>query len=214
MLREAAADLAATVPSSPASICHDDATLAAVAEGALTEAERRAVIPHLATCGRCRGTLAAITASLADEQVRREIAGLDRSAARRLRRFMIPAAAAAVLLLVTLPVGDRRGVFHRAPAITSEATPVTEWPVGSVSAVDQLRWRAVDGADRYRITVLDAAGALVFESETAEQMVLLPDSVVLHAGRQYLWRVEARTTWNRWSESRVVQFSISTDPRR
>lgn len=118
-------------------------------------------------------------------------------------------AAAAIVAFIALPwraVDDPS--THRAPTITAAASPVLMAPVGVVADARTLRWTGVAAADRYRVTLFDATGAVVHETQTADTLVALPSSVSLARGRGYFWKVEARTGWNRWSASDLVEFSV------
>jgi hypothetical protein len=106
------------------------------------------------------------------------------------------------------PRQDDSAPPHRAPTITAISSPVPMSPVGIVALAETLRWATVPGADRYRVTLFDDAGGVVYETQTAATVVALPDSVHLTPGRSYLWKVEARTGWGRWSASELVEFSI------
>lgn len=216
MLREASADLvvASVAPGHRTSACPDGDALAALVDGASSREARHRMMPHLAECARCRQTVAAINAALADTEVRREIAAIRRPVARR-ARFLVSAAAAAIVLWVAWPP-SRGGMpeAHRAAPITAAAEPVAQWPVGSVASARELRWSPVERATRYRVTVFDESGVLVHEWQGAESRAVLPDSLALQPGRRYLWRVEAQTGWDRWSASTLVPFSISPAPRR
>lgn len=191
----------------PTAGCLDDATIAALAEGALDDTARAAALPHLAECPRCRAAVASVTRALGDPSVAREIATL-RGGRQRLFRIGIPAAAAAIILLVAMPRPNDELALHRAPTITAVSSPVPMSPVGIVAGADILRWSSVSGADRYRTTLFDDAGAVVYETQTADTVVGLPDSVHLTPSRSYLWKVEARTGWGRWSASELIEFSI------
>jgi len=195
--------------------CLDDATLAALAEGALDAAARAAVLPHLATCPRCRGVVASVARSLGDPAVAREVAVVEGRSRRRLLRFGLPAAAAAILLAVALPrwVDDMRG-GHRGPPIPGALAPHPVAPVGTVANATALRWTAVAGANRYRVTLFDAAGRVLYETQVADTVATLPDSITLVPGRAYLWMVEARVGWDRWSTSELVRFSIVPGAQR
>jgi hypothetical protein len=187
--------------------CLDDETIAALAEGTRDDAIRAAALPHLAECARCRAALASVSRALADPSIAREITTL-RGARRRRLAIAIPVAAAAVLILVALPrVGDDSSI-HRAPTITAVSSPTLVSPVGIVAAAKMLRWSSVAGADRYRTTLFDGAGVVLYETQTADTVVPLPDSVRLVRDRSYLWKVEARTGWGRWSASELIEFSI------
>jgi len=194
--------------------CLDDATLAALAEGALDAGARAAVMPHLATCPRCRGVVASVARSLAESGIAREVAAVEGRGRRGWFRIGLPAAAAAILLAVALPrwVEDMRG-GHRGPPVPGALAPHPVAPVGTVADAAGLRWTAVAGANRYRVTLFDAAGRVLYETQVADTAVTLPDSVTLAPGRPYLWMVEARVGWDRWSASELVRFSIAAGAR-
>lgn len=198
---------AAQRDASPTAGCLDDDTIAALAEGTLDDIGRAAALRHLAECPRCRGIVASVAKVLGDPTVGREITAL-RGGRRRLLRLAIPAAAAAIVLLIAMPARRADVPPHRAPTITAVSSPVPVSPAGIVADVDLLRWSSVSGADRYRTTLFDDAGTVVYETQTADTVVALPDSVQLAPRRSYLWKVEARTGWGRWSASDLVEFSI------
>ncbi len=189
--------------------CLDDETIASLAEGSIDADARPAAMAHLARCARCRLAVASVARALADPAVAREISR-PRGARRRVWHVAIPVAAAAILLLLALPSRDDDGVAppHRAPTIAAVSSPVLMSPVGIVAGAETLRWTAVAGADQYRVTLFDAAGAVVYETQTADSAVVLPNSVSLVPGPSYLWKVEARTGWGRWSASELIEFSI------
>jgi hypothetical protein len=188
--------------------CLDDETIAALAEGTTGSESRAVVMQHLATCARCRLAVASVVRALADPAVGREIPAVG-PGRRRLLQIAIPAAAAAVILLLAMPSRqDDTAPSHRAPTITAVASPALVSPVGIVADADALRWHRVSGADRYRATLFDDAGAVVYETQTVDTTVVLPETLRLEAGRSYLWKVEARTGWGRWSASDLVEFSI------
>lgn len=187
--------------------CLDEDAVAALAEGSLDDRARARTLPHLAECPRCRAAVASVSRALGDPVVAREIATLG-GGRRRFFRIAVPAAAAAVILLLVMPPQSDVAPPHRAPTITAVSSPVLVSPVGIVGAAETLRWATVTGADRYRTTLFDDAGAVVYETQTASTVVALPDSVHLTPGRSYLWKVEARTGWGRWSASELIEFSI------
>ena len=203
MLRHVARrDVAATAA------CLDDDTIAALVEGSVDKVTRAAVMPHLAECSRCRAAVASVSRALSDPPVATEIVRL-RGRRRRMLQIALPVAAAAIVLLFVGPTdnGDVAPV-HRSPTITAVSSPVLVSPVGIVADAEALRWHGVSGADRYRATLFDGAGAVLYETQTVDTTVALPDTVLLEAGRSYLWKVEARTGWGRWSASDLVEFSI------
>jgi hypothetical protein len=188
--------------------CLDDDIIAGLADGTLDPALRATVLPHLAACRRCRTTLASVTRALAEPAVARGISAAERGP-RRLYRVALPlAAAAVVLLLLWAPGRENVGPGHRGdePVVT---TPVPVSPVGTVAAASVLVWTRVPGADGYRVTLFDAAGRVAYETRATDTAAALPDSLVLVAGRPYLWKVEARTGFDRWVTSELVEFSLA-----
>ncbi|HEV8380296.1 MAG TPA: hypothetical protein VGQ29_01845 [Gemmatimonadales bacterium] len=192
--------------------CLPDDVIAALADGSLAPDLRASALPHVASCARCRGAVASVARALADPVVSREVSVSSRR--RQWYRITVPLAAAAVLLLLlSSPAGDRSPV-HRGPPLPPPATtPVPRSPLGAVAAVDDLRWSPVAGADRYRVTVFDATGRVMYASEVSDTVVLFPDSVLLVPGAAYLWKVDARTGFDRWAGSELVEFRVA-GPRR
>jgi hypothetical protein len=193
--------------------CLQDDLIAALADGSLAPDLRASVLPHVASCSRCRGAVAAVATALADPAVARELSG---SASRRRRyRIAVPLAAAAVLLLLLWSPADDRSPVHRGPPPPPPATtPVPRSPVGAVAAVKELRWSPVFGADRYRVTVVDPSGKVVYAAEVSDTVVAFPDSVALVPGDSYLWKVDARTGFDRWAASELTEFRVAGPRRR
>lgn len=190
--------------------CLDDATLAALAEGALDAAARAVVLPHLATCARCRGIVASVVRSLADQDVAREVAAVHGRGRRPLLRIALPAAAAAAILLaIALPRWADDSGRHRGPPSGTGQVPRPVSPVGTVQSATLLRWSSVAQADRYRVVLFNAGGRVLYEIQLADTLASLPDSVRLVVGEPYLWKVEARIGPDRWAASELVRFSIA-----
>lgn len=189
--------------------CLDEATIAAMADGALDAGSRTVATQHLASCARCRTAVAAVSRIMADAAVAKEAAAAERLVAAWRWHLPVGLAAAAIILLFAWPrpVDDGR-LVHRAPTITAATQPVVLAPVGAVADAATFRWAAVAGADRYRLTLFDSAGRVLYETLLGDTAVALPDSVALSPGRTYFWKVEARTGWDRWSASELVEFSI------
>jgi len=200
----------------PTPQCLDPEIIAALAEGTLDAAGRAGAVQHLAGCPLCRRAVASVAAALADGPVTHEIEVVEGRRRRRgpvLRVAVSFAAAATVLLLLWSPAADRF-TGHRGPSPPPPATtPIPRSPVGTVAAVSDLRWSHVAGADRYRVTVFDATGGVVFATEGSDTVVAFPDSITLVPGASYLWKVDARTGFDRWAASELVAFSIA-GPRR
>lgn len=190
--------------------CLDDDTLAALADGTLDAAARAAVLPHLAGCARCRRAVGSVARALGDFGVAREVGAVEGAGRRRFYRVVLPLAAAATLLLVLAwpRLADDGRPGHRGPPITA-AAPVPVSPIGAVADASVLQWTSLAGADLYRITLAEASGRVLYETQVADTVAALPDSIVLVAGRSYVWLVEARTGFDRWSTSQLVEFSVA-----
>jgi hypothetical protein len=126
--------------------CLQDDIIAALADGSLAPDLRTSVLPHVASCPRCRGAVAAVARALADPAVARE---LSVPSGRRGYRIAVPLAAAAVLLLLLWsPADDRQSVHRGPPPPPAATTPVPRSPIGAVASVHELRWSHVAEADR------------------------------------------------------------------
>lgn len=193
----------------PTPECLDDEVISALAEGTIEPGQRIPALVHVASCTRCRAAVASVALTLADANVRQAIRGSEDRGARRFGRLAVPLTAAAVLLLLfSLP---RRGVDDSGPhrGTPTPGGPVAVSPHGVVAEARVLRWADVLGADRYRITVFDHESKIVFAAEVDDTLLLLPESSVLKPGQPYVWIVEARTGWGRWSASAPVAFTIA-----
>ena len=195
--------------------CLDAHTVAALADGTLDAASRARALTHVATCVHCRRAVASVAEALLDGPITHEIEIVEgrRHPGRHLFRIAVPLAAAAiVLLLVWSPARDNASAHRGDQAAAAGSVPVLLGPIGTVARASQLRWSSVAGADRYRMTLFNAQGVVVYETQVSDTLVVLPDSVRLVPGQPYLWKVEARTGWDRWLASELVEFTISRAP--
>lgn len=190
--------------------CLDDDSVAALAEGALPDSDRELAQLHLSECHTCRSAVASIARAIDSPEVAAELARLDRPA--RLSRFWRAAAiaAAAVVLAVVVPMSVREPASpHRSAPITAAPAPAAVWPVGTVASVPSLRWTSVPGANRYRVTLFTADGTALFATQLRDTSTIVPDSVRLAPGVAYWWRVDARTGFDRWTESALNEFTVA-----
>ena len=122
---------------------------------------------------------------------------------------LVAAAAAVILIIGTsdrLSRTTEQSPTHREVSLAPVPTPVS--PIGSVASVEKLEWSGVPSADLYRLTLFDAAGTVVWSSQTEATSSSLPNSVMLTEGDTYFWKVEARIDWNRWVESELTPFTV------
>jgi CHAT domain-containing protein/tetratricopeptide (TPR) repeat protein len=196
--------------------CLDELAVAEFVDGGGSSAQRDTWVGHLATCGHCRRELSVLVELLNDPAVAAEsgqgVHPLHRTTTRR--RFLAGAgllAAAAALTILVWPGRNPAGPAHRGPTITAGSVPTPMSPVGNVADARKLRWTAVSGADRYRVTLFDATGKVLFDDQLTDTTTPLPDSVQLAPGQLYLWKVEARTAWERWASSELIEFRVTDD---
>jgi hypothetical protein len=197
----------ASAPRTP--LCPPDDQIAALAERALGAKERDALLPHVGSCSRCRGLLASLSRARRSLEGSEELDVLGHPGdvvkrGVRWRSIMIPVAAAAVLLLVIWSRGERPPL--REPPATHQA-PRPIRPVGQVAAPTSLVWSSIPQAGRYRVTIFDREGGVVWETQTADTSVSLPDTVHLGYGVEYYWKVSARIELNRWADSPLTGFT-------
>lgn len=162
----------------------------------------RQVEQHLALCTQCR-----------DEIVEaREILGQPRRSRWPILAPVVAAAAAIVLFIVwpvnpdTQPGPPQHRDAPLSGVATSAPSPIT--PVGQAIRLEEMVWSRVGDADRYRLTLYDADGDVVWRATTTDTSIPFPDSVELQQSRPYLWKVEARVGWDVWQSSDLTQFEL------
>jgi hypothetical protein len=132
------------------------------------------------------------------------------NAKRRLAGIVSTAAAAGLLLAVWTGYGSpRRGgaELRELPSPSLEApTPLAPRVTDTVPV--SFRWTSIPDADRYRVSLFDAEGSVLWEGEVAGSTAALPDSVPLTPGTPYLWQVEARMGVGRWSAAPLTEFRL------
>lgn len=185
-------------PESHASSHLSPGDVAAYIDGALAPPERSRVEEHLADCHACRTELVAVARLLR---------------ARRRRQWYVPlgvAAAAALVLFIWPRSGEKTTVppNYREPVVTTTVAPLIVAPRGATTAPRRLVWTSVPHADRYRMTLFDATGAVLWESQTSDTTGAIPGTIALRPGASYFWQVAAQTGWNRWVASDLIDFSL------
>lgn len=166
--------------------------------GALDSEEHALVVRHLSTCTRCSQEVG-------------DVVRLSRPTARRQewRRYGSAAGLAAALLLMVW-TGRRTGPDQASPTrdetVTAAAAPVPIAPARTDAGEVRFSWSPTSKADRYRLVLFDSAGSAMFEGESGDTTIVLPDSVRLDRGALYLWKVEAETSFDKWVSSELVRF--------
>jgi len=149
--------------------------------------------------------LRALDVAMSSAEGRREfeVAWAAARAARAPRKkFVVPrwtAAAAALVFSVSL------GLLWQVRTQVADVTETmrgTESPIVLISprgdqvgaSGERFAWHRVPTARDYTLVIVDRAGNEVFASSTTDTLVRLPDSIVLQAGTEYLWWVQAQLT--------------------
>ena len=164
--------------------------IAAYLSDALPPPARATLEAHLAGCRPCR------------EEVTSARQLLETRALRNRWPVMVPAAAAAVLLLALLgrglvsplPVEDT--VRAGGEADGADGVPsihVLSPREGGTVARDGIlfAWAGQAGRPLYRLTLTDASGRAVWMGDASDTTLALPATVTLAPGRTYFWYVDA-----------------------
>ena len=198
--------------------CLGDDEVAALLEG-IPDEHRPEWLAHLASCAACRHRLSTMSRLLRDESVASEQRRLEGGTARRTRRLAAGVAGLAAVLLGAFALGallrpeppviddTTGGQVHRDGIITTTVAPKLVSPAPG-ARVDALRWTSVPHADRYQVLVFDREGTMVWEPQTADTVIALPASLLSDTAT-YIWKVEARTGWDRWVASDWGRFSVA-----
>lgn len=163
---------------------------------------RASIDAHLAACSECRDEVADVSRIVRAMPAARGVS----------RRIWIPAAAAAALILVWMgPRAMRQQGLseHRDEAVTTAAAPRAIAPIGMVDSATALIWSAVPYANGYGVRLFDADATVLWDGESSDTVVAIPDSIVLRPQVGYYWRVEAHTGFDRRAESDLVGFRLT-----
>jgi hypothetical protein len=225
----------------PTADCLSIEQLGRYRDGVLTGASRHMCERHISACANCRAELALLDAftnlGVADEEAalvrdgaaalerrRAEIFGERRSnVAEFRRRFSVGAlrpvfALAAVLLMVVGGYYLTQPASRSVPAMSSEVTRMSETvvlhaPAGDVQSVpDQLQWRPVAGASRYRARIVEVDRHEVWSTDTTTTSVTLPPAVraQIVPGKTLVWQVTAFSAASKpIAESNPQRFRVT-----
>ncbi|MEO8448219.1 MAG: hypothetical protein ABI647_00425 [Gemmatimonadota bacterium] len=178
--------------------CPSPEMLAIVAEGGGSGSERETVRGHVTKCPQCRR-----------EFERLRSLHLAHAPAGALPRWVVLATSAILVFIGGLLVGRLLWPPGSLAATQESAfAPIT--PSGAVGPAERaFLWRADSGARLYRVTVLDSAAAVIWETSVPDTTVMLPDPIQLSPGASYEWRVTALGRDGTEHRSPVTRFSIS-----
>lgn len=193
----------------------DGSTIAAFVDRALTDHERSALLAHFASCSDCRREMTDVQAAV--------LATARPASTSRGRswRWLVPLAAAAVLILAVrpprpspVPAGDAPSRVRGAdagPAADGAAEPgrlaVVEPADGDTLGGERLlAWRAGGADATYEVTVQDSSGASVWNAPLSDTTTAIPAGTPLRKGALYYWSVDVRRADGSTGRSIVHRF--------
>jgi hypothetical protein len=167
--------------------CPDPGAILALVRREGPEETRLATLDHVMGCADCRSEFDLLRSI--------ELAGAEAGAAGRPgRRWAAPLALAASLLLAVVigryALPDRSEVDVTRAGRDERVTLLAPPPQAATGAPLLFAWHPIAGASRYRIEVMNAAGEVVLEAETADTAILLRGAAELAPG-DYQWWVGA-----------------------
>lgn len=154
------------------------------------EADRLATLDHVMSCRDCRGDFDLL------RTIEQSGAALGEAGQGSRRRWVMPAALAASVLFAVLigraTLTQRPSEELRSGPAGASVTLVAPETGATAGQPVTFTWRAVAGASRYRIEVLDSIGNLAVEAESPDTTATL-NSVAGLAPGKYQWWVIAMT---------------------
>jgi hypothetical protein len=163
--------------------------LAAYLSNALTANERAKLEAHLAGCRQCRREVTSARQLLRSH-------GLPTA-----RRWVVPAAAAAVLAVVLfsslrptrMETSSKRGAEDAAVSATMPKIRIVSPASGDTVNGGQVVfvWQRAGNELLYRLTLTDASGRTVWTRDTSDTTLTLPASISLGKRQNYFWLVDA-----------------------
>lgn len=187
--------------------------IGAYVDGVIAPEERERLESHLAECSTCVDTTVSASGSLNSWR---------RKGRRRVYMPTIAAAAVIGLLAVGLSVGDDASSDperFREPATSLQDESVqsieTVFPAegGTLLASEPgFGWRSVEPDALYRLSLIDAAGDVVWNGSTRDTVLSLTSRVLLTPGVGYFWYVDALLEDGASATSGVRSFQAVSAP--
>ena len=160
---------------------------AAYADGTVSTDERVRIDGHLASCLSCAKELLALSRLT------------KRSATRRYIKIVLPAAAAAAIVLVLVnpsnTIVPTDPVLRDGADVTETTVPVEVVTPSSGQQIkrDELRfiWRSLGNQTNYRFTLTTAEGEAIWTTDTADTALAVPSTLSIEPNLSYIWYVDA-----------------------
>lgn len=200
----------------------DDILTAAYLDGTLDPPSRDRFEAHLAQCDRCRGGVTLLRSVEGDpsavpaEMIRRARSASGRSAGIPRGGWLL-GLAASLALIAAISAGILRlgsGARQAGSPVRGDAAVITGLSPsggGTIPASEILfRWSAVEGADRYELSLFDAAGRKIGQVSAGREATSAPWP--LDAGPPapgpYVWKIRAMALDRSIAESDPISFEV------
>ena len=178
---------------------------AAYVDGTVSTDERVRIDGHLASCLSCAKELLALSRLT------------KRSATRRYIKVVLPAAAAAaiVLFLVNPPstIAPANPILRDAADVTETTVPVEVVTPASGQQInrDELRfiWRSLGNQTNYRFTLTTAEGEGIWITDTADTTLAVPPTLSMEPNLSYIWYVDALLLDGTAATSGIRRFTLT-----
>jgi hypothetical protein len=173
------------------------------------ESDRLAILDHVMTCPACRRELEMLRSITGAASA---LEGETAPSARHWPRLPnIGFAAAAGLLIVLGAISTymiRRG---RTAEFRDGDAIVLLQPSGRITQSEALRfaWRRAPSATSYRFELIGPTGDSVFTATTSDTVVLLPSSVRVESGSEYVWSVRGFSADGSLAASASLRFRLA-----
>jgi hypothetical protein len=122
------------------------------------------------------------------------------------------AAAAAVLFLTTgalVTAALRRGGEDTWRGGATDIVVVSPSGPTSLNDAATLVWRSVPGATLYQAELISGSGENIYSSQTSDTLLLLPPTVTLTPGTEYVWTVTAERADGTQARGRATRFLVT-----
>jgi hypothetical protein len=202
-LREIYGGLMTTRARNRPSACPEPERILALVRREGPEEARLATLDHVMSCADCRAEFDLLRSI--------ELAGAEAGAAARPgRRWIAPLALAASVLLAVvvgryaLPGSPESDVVRSGPE--NRVTLLAPPPQAATGSPLLFAWHPIAGASRYRLEMMNPAGEVVLEAETADTAILLHGAADLAPG-EYQWWVGATAPTEARSTLRALRLT-------
>jgi hypothetical protein len=185
--------------------------VSAYLEGTLSQTVRMQLQAHLAECAECREEMVELSRMLRMQPQQRPVVrwavGLGIAATLALMVGRLPGGPG------TTPSGTPSAPLERGLS-TEEDGQISVWSPTAGASLRRdslvLAWSPAGGSDvRYRTTVSDSSGRVLWTASTPDTILRVPPSLFLPGGRTYYWYTDALLSDGRSLTTGVQEFRMA-----